>query len=110
MDMRPRERKFWAPHLTAYSFDGTTATDPQPAVTAWEMSLDGVTWKASRAHPDDATVPCWIIDGPDFPGPGDSTNGIEPDFAPASGYHEAIVRLRDTPETLEVASLRITVR
>ena len=110
MQIGTRERILWAPALTVYSHDGTTRLDPQPVATAWECSIDGgTTWVAARAHPDDETQPCWLVAGPGFPAAGDSAGAATTDLAPAVGGNTAVIRLRDTPETLET-TLQIYVR
>ena len=74
-------------------------------VTGWEASFDqGATWHASRDADGRAG---WLIQGADYPGPGDSDSGITSDTIITSTVR-VLVRLRDTPETLIDDTLWLT--
>lgn len=95
MKIRPQERKWFAPQVSATEVNGSPIGVP---LTGWEASFDqGVTWLPSRDT--GIGVPGWLIAGPTFPGPGDSTDGIVADIT-LTATAWAYIRLRDVPETI----------
>lgn len=88
----PQERVWWSPDITLRTVDGEIITD-----ATYEASFDGCqTWLA-------ATVvdgrPAWLIAGPDFPGDGDTSGGVDADHTLTVSVRP-YVRVRDTPETV----------
>ena len=102
MRLPRQDRRWYAPNLEARTVAGVTVSVP---VNGWECSIDnGQTWVPSRDSGDGA--PGWLIAGPAFPGPGDDANGITADFTIATNS-QAVIRLRDTPETVSVKGAAI---
>ena len=103
MRLHHQEQTYYAlPDL--HATPAGTATPITVPVTSWEASYDrGTTWHAAIGHPDQPTTPCWLIHGPDFPGPGDTN--LVPGILVARST-TPLIRLSDSPETeIEAAEI-----
>ena len=96
MKLHTQERTYYA----LATLHATAADDTPVAVPSdgWDASYDrGATWHPSQAHPDQPTVPCWLIHGPDFPGPADTNT--TPGGIMIARSCTPLIRLSDSPET-----------
>lgn len=94
MRIHPQERLWWSPGLKVTDSAEQPVTIPP---IGFEASFDdGTTWHPSR---DNGGRPGWLIAGANFPGPGDSAGGVTADHVLTETVR-ALVRLRDTPETI----------
>lgn len=102
MRIHTQERLWWSPGLKVTDSAEQPVTIP---ATGFEASFDGgATWHTSR---DNGGRPGWLIAGASFPGPGDSAAGVASDHVLTETVR-ALVRLRDTPETIINAELYLT--
>ena len=102
MRIHAQERLWWSPALTVTDSAGQPVTIP---ATGYEASFDdGTTWHPSR---NNSGRPGWLIAGANFPGSGDSAESTAADWV-ITGTVRALIRLRDTPETIINAELYLT--
>ena len=104
MKLHIQEQTYYAlPDL--HATPAGSATPITVPVTSWEASYDrGTTWHAAIGHPDLPTTPCWLIHGPDFPGPADTNT--TPGGILVARSTMPLIRLSDSPETeIEAAEI-----
>lgn len=106
MKLHRQERRYFAPTLSVIDYNGTPVVVPP---TSWQASFDkGLTWITAVEHPDLTGQPAWLLRGPNFPGPGDSSTTITGTIT-IPGYTGPLVRLVDTPETAIVKTESISL-